>query len=1151
MKAKTTFISTILLLFCSLVLLAQSPGNMVWQIGDKDGSESEFGLAGRSYSEIGKYFPECIAMYTVGESSLKNIPYVIPGPDDSWAGNRQGTMLIRFGTSDDKSQVSLRLVMDFVEVHPSSPELEIVLNDYKSTVRAPKGSNQDYLSNHATPSKDLNLTLDIPAGHLRKGINTLSICSKNGSWMVLDDIRLMSSDPVALTKAKGNVTLASINSEPALIYGKTRAEVLHPLELTFVNWTKKTKQVFWSYDKGKKGGIVNVQPGVSVINTGIPEGYSGKIVDVSASTGGEIQKKFVEIQAPKKWTICLVQHTHTDIGYTKPQTEILTEHLRYIDYAIEYCKATENNPDDAKFRWTCEASWAVKEWLRIRPKEKVDEFLHFVKNGQIEVTAMFFNMSELSGENDYKTFLEPIKQFHELGIPVVTAMQDDVNGVAWNLADYLPALGVKYLSMGSNGHRANIPFDRPMVYKWESPSGSSLISYRSDHYMTANFWGIHTGNINSVKEGLFSYIQNLELKNYPFPIVTVQYSGYSTDNSPPSMQETELIEEWNEHYAWPHLRSATVHEFLEKVEKEYSDRLPVYRAAYPDWWTDGFGSAARESAASRSTQSDMITIEGMLSMASLSGDEYIPKLHDEVRRIHENLLFYNEHTFGAAESIWDHTCENSEVQWAEKQAYVWDALKNTQMMYETSIGRLQDGLYRSTNPTITFFNPLGRTRSAKLKVYIDFELVPKDRDFCIVDENGRSLRFQPLNGRTEGRYYAIWAEDIPAMGYKTFEIVLGGEKKSKTKECAFNEYVYENDFYKATFDPVKGGIKSLIDKETGKELLDVNSEWTLGGYIYESLENDRHQMERKVFEKYSRTGLKDVKYTSAIAGDVYNSINYEGNGDGCEDEAGIKVEVRFFNDIKRIEIAYSLRRLPELTPSGIYVAFPFKVDDGKMLFDVPGGVVTAGENQLPRSSNAWNTVQNFAAARNSDMQVVVSCDEIPLFMFGELLNNPYRDDHHHDNTEMFSWVMNNYWTTNFRASQEGELKWTYAITSSVDASNAFATDFGWGNRIPIYARVVPGAVKANNNARSVSFLSIVPENVIMTSCTPSIAEDEAVLVNVRETEGENAELKINGKDGRPLQFVEANALDETSGSKTFSRTLKPFENIFIRIPSVN
>lgn len=98
--------------------------------------------------------------------------------------------------------------------------------------------------------------------------------------------------------------------------------------------------------------------------------------------------------------------------------------------------------------------------------------------------------------------------------------------------------------------------------------------------------------MEGVRNGVFSYIRSLRRSGYNFPLVAAQYSGYSTDNSPPSMQECALIRDWNEHYAWPRLRSRAVHEFLEQINTKYGDRLPVYRAAYPDWWTDGFGSAA-------------------------------------------------------------------------------------------------------------------------------------------------------------------------------------------------------------------------------------------------------------------------------------------------------------------------------------------------------------------------------------------------------------------------------------------------------------------------------------------------------------------------------------------------------------------------------
>ena len=608
----------------------------LWQIGKADGSSSEFALDGDSYSDISKRFPGCTALYTVGRSSASDVPFVIPGPSDAWAGNPQGGLLVRFGVREADPGAALRLRFDFVEVHSgSAPRLEITLNDFRTEVQTPAGADQNYLDTRKTSSKGLCAEVEIPAGTLRPGDNILSVRSVSGSWMVLDAVTLEASTPVESAPVGTGISLFAAESEPALIYGRTRDELLHPVTLDIANWDAKPRKTAWSYD-GKAGGELKLAPGLNRMQVGIPEGYDGRRVRFALRTPDGDRSVETEILPAERWTVYLVQHTHTDIGYTKPQTEILTEHLRYIDYAIEYCEATADYPDDAKFRWTCEASWAVREWLRIRPAEQVERFLRFVKNGQIEVTAMFFNMSELSGENAYKTFLAPIARFHELGIPVETAMQDDVNGVAWCLADYLPDVGVKYLSMGSNGHRALIPFDRPTLYRWESPSGKSLLSFRADHYMTANFWGIDRGDMEGVRNGVFSYIRSLRRSGYDFPLVAAQYSGYSTDNSPPSMQECALIRDWNEHYAWPRLRSATVHEFLEQINTKYGDRLPVYRAAYPDWWTDGFGSAARETAASRKTQSDMIAIGGMLSMAGMAGDRGVEGTHDELRRIQKD-----------------------------------------------------------------------------------------------------------------------------------------------------------------------------------------------------------------------------------------------------------------------------------------------------------------------------------------------------------------------------------------------------------------------------------------------------------------------------------------------------------------------------------
>lgn len=211
----------------------------------------------------------------------------------------------------------------------------------------------------------------------------------------------------------------------------------------------------------------------------------------------------------------------------------------------------------------------------------------------------------------------------------------------------------------------------------------------------------------------------------------------------------------------------------------------------------------------------MITIEGMLSMAVLQGRKLFAGVKEEIRRIHENLLFYDEHTFGASESIRDPMSENSQVQWAQKGSYAWEGLKSAQMLYEASVGLLQPELRRSSRPTITFFNSLGWQRSGLVQVYIDYEIVPIDRAFRIVDERGQALDVQPVRSRREGRYYAIYAENIPALGYRTYEIVLDEGKAPESGRIDMVDHIVENDYYRIAFDPRTGARKQLGGQGTG------------------------------------------------------------------------------------------------------------------------------------------------------------------------------------------------------------------------------------------------------------------------------------------------------------------------------------------------
>ncbi len=183
----------------------------------------------------------------------------------------------------------------------------------------------------------------------------------------------------------------------------------------------------------------------------------------------------------------------------------------------------------------------------------------------------------------------------------------------------MTASGIKYVTSGINVARALKPFKVPTPFWWESPSGKRVLAFRADHYMTGNFYGIHTEDFDLIERELPKYLRQLETDGYPYDRISMQHSGYLTDNSPPSTFASENVRRWNETYEWPKLRTATVHEFLQWVEEEHGKSLPVFRAAWPDWWTDGFGCAVRETAAGRQTQADLIVNQGLLSMAQLFG----------------------------------------------------------------------------------------------------------------------------------------------------------------------------------------------------------------------------------------------------------------------------------------------------------------------------------------------------------------------------------------------------------------------------------------------------------------------------------------------------------------------------------------------------
>lgn len=196
-----------------------------------------------------------------------------------------------------------------------------------------------------------------------------------------------------------------------------------------------------------------------------------------------------------------------------------------------------------------------------------------VKEGRIELGAMYLNFDELPDEQTLAASLAPLKRMREEGLKTELAVQNDVNGIGWCFSEFFVDAGVKYLNMGTHGHRALICFDKPTVFWWESPSGKKVLAYRVEHYHLGNYWGVHNpDDFERFENQVLSYLEQLEAKGYPYDICAIQHSGYLTDNALPSTKSSEMVKLWNEKYEWPKLKTAVATDFIKTVETEYPGR---------------------------------------------------------------------------------------------------------------------------------------------------------------------------------------------------------------------------------------------------------------------------------------------------------------------------------------------------------------------------------------------------------------------------------------------------------------------------------------------------------------------------------------------------------------------------------------------------
>jgi alpha-mannosidase len=745
-----------------------------------------------------------------------------------------------------------------------------------------------------------------------------------------------------------------------------------------------------------------------------------------------ISRRLVPVKPVRRRDIYILSYSHNDIGYTDLQPNVEQKQMRNLDTALDLIQKSKEYPPDARFKWNMEVLWAFDSYLRQASEARRQEVIDAVRGGSLGLNGLYANfLTGLANATEMSHFTEFARDFTAAhSLPITTALVSDVPGFSWGIVPTLAQSGMKYFSISPNpsdriGYTLETWGDRP--FYWKSQSGAEKILTWVARESYASF---HEGDLTKLgDEKIFKLIRKLDDLNYPYDIVQLPYT-IGGDNGPPDSNLSDFVRRWNERFVAPRLIIATHQQLFTEFEQRYGSSLPTFTGDFTPYWEDGAASSALETALNRQAADRLIQAEAVWSMRSLGG---FPS--NEFSSAWRNVILYDEHTWGAHNSISAPDSSFVKEQWENKRRFATDADSLSKALLIKAIpGEL---ILKKGEIGIDVYNTNSWERTDVVCLTAEQSAVGD----LVVDAEGNSIPSQRLSTGE----LVVFIKEIPSMSTRRL-IVRKGSARS-TGAVSISGNTVENSQLSVSVNPNTGVISSLEWKRNGLQLVGPQ-QGGVNEYIYVP-GTDPKDAKR----------VTNVKVSVKEKGKLMSSLLVEADAPGCRK---FSYEVRVFDGINRVDIINRLDKEAVRTKEGVHFAFPFNVPQGQLRYDVAHGIVRPEEDQLPGACKNFFSVQSWVDVSNDQRGITWATPDAPLVEIGTITAE-MRWLKETDNAQNFySYVMNNYWHTNYKADQEGMITFRYSLQPHGELLIEDVVRFGMGQREPLIALAAAGSAKTDN-----------------------------------------------------------------------------------------
>jgi hypothetical protein len=786
------------------------------------------------------------------------------------------------------------------------------------------------------------------------------------------------------------------------------------------------------------------------------------------------------------FTLYVIQSAHTDIGYTHPQEQIAWMYLDYYDRVLDLCVRDEHAPIAQRFKWTCETAWQVRNYVTARP-ERLDEFLHFVRAGQIEVTASYLHFTDLIDADAYRYSLQWAVDFcREYNLPLRCAMHCDINGWTWALTDLLTDAGIPYFcsqvhidsatdplgQRGSvhyhwimehgDGLRADTPTRIPQAFWWQGPGGNKTLHWLNEHYHLGNFLGLSGKHgfapdksryfwesDHMTADDLYAiasrevpiYVERLLNDGYPYDSLLMSTSGYFVDNSPPDDRWCQIITRWNAEHDDIQLRTATLGEWFDQLTAMDTGNWPTRQVAWPDGWAHGLGTMANRIAQARRVQRNRQQVKALVEPS----DSAYAQAH--LAAAQEQELFALEHTFNA----WMTTAIPNAAHISFLQAAKELNFHRAELHYQEAVG----AALRARVPADSEQSYLYVAPDAAAFRLVDFDASDRHLDpqrQALVAHDGEVYPFQLDSHPNEmARYVAVLPVNQSVLSRYH---LLDRNAKAHAKSAVTGEL--ESASWRLRVDPASGGLASLVETARKREWVGDQQPYGFGQLVHESVV---HPLARQAVGNLARMVALGVAGESMLAewvdapvaehttpiidsppvierGAVFDAVRLEGT---LADKGRVEISWRLYHQLPLVELVLDWDKQWSDLPEAAYVAFPFAHRGAPLLLETSGGFFQPGSHadggQLAGTVSSYYTVQRAAHIQDADGSLLWLPLDAPLVMPQEIKYNRWETDAWDWNGFLASMPVNHYWHTNFASSQRGAMRLRYRLFSPPDGQD--------------------------------------------------------------------------------------------------------------------